>query len=168
LLSSLATPRFLPEAKKTGCSRYTSYFQPLVKAATPRHIRNRWHWFCEVDVGRYDCWRRGGALASAIYEVTVGDALIRIIDTPRVGDTGLSNETICKRIAEAFALASGEIHVVFFVTCGRFNSSQIEAFNILRSMLLDDATLMSRTTIVFSKCAKFQEPGFADSLRASM
>jgi len=81
----------------------------------------------------------------------------RIIDTIGIGDTKLDEKEVLMRIAEAARMVKEGLSQVLFVTSGRFTDSEVEAYNILRTIIFD-GDIVRYTTIVRTNFPSFQSP----------
>src|SRR5205823_3273439 len=72
------------------------------------------------------------------------------IDTVGIGDTKLKREEVLDKLAEAVYLAREGISQVFFVISGRFDKKEIANYNLLKSIIFDNA-VVNHTTVIRTK-----------------
>jgi GTPase SAR1 family protein len=84
------------------------------------------------------------------------DSNSQIIDTPGLGDTGLSSTEVLDVIAKAVYLVKDGVDQVLFVINGRFSQFEISAYNIIRTIIFDEK-ITNHTTIVRTSFPKFSK-----------
>jgi len=85
------------------------------------------------------------------------DVEYRIVDTIGIGDTQWSTKQVLFKIAEAVRMVKEGVNQVLFVTSGRFTKEEIEAYNLLRTVIFDEE-IIKYTTVVRTRFAKFRKP----------
>lgn len=85
-------------------------------------------------------------------ETVEADGLkLHIIDTMGIGDTKLENDqAVLNKLAEACHLVRNGVHQVIFVTSGKFTEEEIEAYDILRTVIFN-RDIVKHTTIIRAK-----------------
>ncbi|CAG8533371.1 1682_t:CDS:1 [Dentiscutata erythropus] len=81
----------------------------------------------------------------------------RVVDTIGVGDTKLSKKQVLLRIAEAVYTMKEGINQVFFVVGRRFTIEEIEAFELLKTVIFE-SNIIKHTTIVRTNFTNFMYP----------
>src|SRR5436305_3635172 len=85
------------------------------------------------------------------------DTNYAIIDTPRIGDTKMSDNEVLDIIAEAVYLARDGVSQVFFVNDGRFDQYEMATYDLLRTIIFDE-NITKHTTIVRTRFPDFKKP----------
>ncbi|CAG8750328.1 44743_t:CDS:10 [Gigaspora margarita] len=92
----------------------------------------------------------------------------RIIDTIGLGDTKLTPQGVLTRLAEvASRVKSGGLNHIFFVTQGRFSKEEIEAYDLLSSIIFD-SDVLKYTTIVRTNFPSFEKEEACANDRAAL
>jgi len=82
----------------------------------------------------------------------------RIIDTIGIGDTRLGPREVLFKIAKAARLVEKEgVSQILFVSKGRFTKEEIDAYNLLRTVIFDHS-VVKYTTIIRSGFSNFRRP----------
>jgi hypothetical protein len=79
----------------------------------------------------------------------------RIIDTIGIGDTKLSEKDVLYKISEAAYKVRDGLNQILFITSDRFTKEEIEAYNLLRTVIFD-REIVKFTTIVRTKFSGFR------------
>ncbi|CAG8567021.1 1305_t:CDS:2 [Ambispora gerdemannii] len=90
-------------------------------------------------------------------EFTYQNIKYRVIDIPGVGGTKLSEEQILDRIIEVAYHAREGINQMLFVTRGRFNKDEIDAYKLAKAIFADKEEHNEYITIVRTGFAKFKK-----------
>jgi len=92
----------------------------------------------------------------------------RIIDTIGIGDTKLTPQGVLTRLTEIATRVKNEgLNHILFVTKGRFAKEEIEAYDLLSSIIFDSEVL-KYTTIVRTSFPKFENKDKCDDDRAAL
>ncbi|CAB4434764.1 unnamed protein product [Rhizophagus irregularis] len=92
----------------------------------------------------------------------------RIIDTIGIGDTKLTAQGVLTRLAEiANRVKSEGLNHILFVTKGRFTKEEVEAYDLLSSIIFDSEVLRY-TTIVRTNFNGFEDREKCDNDRAAL
>lgn len=91
----------------------------------------------------------------AIANVVVNNINYRIVDTIGIGDNRMDPKDVLLRLARACAAVKDGIHQILFVNGGRFSDAEIEAWDLIRTVVLRPE-VANFTTIVQTKFAKFR------------
>jgi hypothetical protein len=91
----------------------------------------------------------------------------RVIDTIGIGDTKLTPQGVLTRLAEMAGRVKNEgLNQILFVTKGRFSKEEIEAYDLLSSIIFDK-NVLKYTTIVRTGFPEFEdEEACADDRQA--
>ena len=73
-----------------------------------------------------------------------------------IGDTSLNPKEVLAEIAKACELLKDGLYQVFFVTGGRFNEEEIDAYNLLKEVIFDKQ-IVKYTTIVRTRFDNFEK-----------
>ncbi|RHZ49125.1 hypothetical protein Glove_529g53 [Diversispora epigaea] len=92
-----------------------------------------------------------------IEKVEVEGITYRLIDTIGIGDTRLSNQEVLNKIADAAYEVKDGLSQLLFVTSGRFTEEEIDAYDLLRTVIFDQ-NIAKCTTIVRTKFSRFRKP----------
>ncbi|CAG8514414.1 35040_t:CDS:1 [Gigaspora margarita] len=88
---------------------------------------------------------------------THNEKLYRVVDTIGVGDTKLSKKQVLLRIAEAVYTMKEGINQVFFVVGRRFTKEEIDAFELLKTVIFE-SNIIKHTTIIRTNFTNFKYP----------
>ncbi|RIA82822.1 hypothetical protein C1645_809467 [Glomus cerebriforme] len=92
----------------------------------------------------------------------------RIIDTIGLGDTKLTTQGVLIRLAEVAGRVKSEgLNHILFVTQGRFSKEEIEAYDLLSSVIFDKDVL-KYTTIVRTNFPSFEDTNKCGNDRAAL
>ena len=92
----------------------------------------------------------------------------RVIDTIGIGDTKLTPRGVLTRLAEIADRVKEEgLNQIFFVTKGRFSKEEIEAYDLLSSIIFDKKVL-DYTTIVRTDFPEFEDKEICSDDRAAL
>eukprot|EP01133_Synstelium_polycarpum_P012149 gene12149-14216_t len=81
---------------------------------------------------------------------------LTVVDTIGLGDTGLKEQEVLYRIADACWAVKDGFHQIFFVTCGRMTEEEIMCFDLLRSVIFDNK-VCDYITIIRTKFDDFMD-----------
>lgn len=92
----------------------------------------------------------------------------RIIDTIGIGDTKLTIQGVLTRLAEMAGRVKEEgLNHIFFVTQGRFTKEEVEAYDLLSSIIFDQEVL-KYTTVVRTNFPRFKKEDVCADDRAKL
>jgi len=92
-----------------------------------------------------------------VEEFWEGNIKYRVIDTIGIGDTKLDERQVLYKIADAAYKVRDGLNQMLFVTSNRFTKEEIEAYDLLRSVVFDEE-IVKNTTIVRTKFSSFVNP----------
>jgi len=81
----------------------------------------------------------------------------RVIDTPGIGDTKLNPEEVLDKIAEAAYYAREGINQILFVTRGRFDKDEVDAYKLTKAIFTDKEETNEYITVVRTDFVKFKK-----------
>lgn len=92
----------------------------------------------------------------------------RVIDTIGIGDTKMKPQGVLMRLAEMADRVKREgLNQILFVTRGRFNKEEIEAYDLLSSIIFDKEVI-NYTTLVRTGFEEFEDREACDDDRGSL
>ena len=94
--------------------------------------------------------------------------IYRIIDTIGLGDTTLTQQGVLIKLAEVAERVKTEgLNHILFVAGGRFTEKEIEAYDLLKSVIFDEG-VVKYTTIVRTRFDDFQDKAACDEDRGKL
>ncbi|CAG8495512.1 4803_t:CDS:1 [Ambispora leptoticha] len=89
-------------------------------------------------------------------KVVINGIRYNIIDTPGIADTKLPSNEVHKKIVEGACQAKDGLYQILFVTNGKLTQVEIEAYNLLRTIIFDEG-VSQYTTLVRTNFPSFQD-----------
>nr|CAG8475147.1 2132_t:CDS:2 [Entrophospora candida] len=91
-----------------------------------------------------------------VREFLIDGMSFRLIDTVGLGDTELTQQEVLYKLAEASHSIKNGLSQILFVTSGRFTKEEVDAYDLLRTIIFDN-NVVKYTTIVRTNFPEFED-----------